>query len=78
MSSRQLDCEEVIELLFDYLDSEVSNELGSRIERHLKSCRDCFSRAEFEKHLRAKVRETAVAQAPERLQNRISEVLERF
>ncbi|MCH8529287.1 MAG: zf-HC2 domain-containing protein [Saccharospirillum sp.] len=74
----KLNCEEVIELLFDYLDQEISHPLSTHIERHLETCRDCFSRAEFEKRLRARVRESAEVQAPERLKLRIKSLIEKF
>lgn len=75
---RQLSCEEVIELLFDYLDQEVDEVLNSRIERHLETCRDCFSRVGFERRLRERVRDSGTAKAPDRLHRRIKSVLERF
>ena len=73
-----LSCEEVIELLFAYLDHEVGNELNERIEQHLENCRDCYSRAEFEHRLRARVRDSAEIKAPERLQRRIRKVIDEF
>lgn len=73
-----LRCEEVIELLFAYLDHEVDDKLNERIEQHLESCRDCYSRAEFERRLRARVQASTEVQAPERLQKRIRRVLDKF
>lgn len=73
-----LSCEEVIEMLFAYLDREVGDELTDRIEQHLESCRDCFSRVEFEKRLRAKVRASGEVQAPARLHKRIKIMLDEF
>lgn len=77
-ASERLTCEEVMELLFVYLDQEVGDELGSRIEHHLETCRDCFSRAEFERRLRDRVRDSGRARAPERLHKRIRKVLDEF
>ena len=73
-----LNCEEVIELLFAYLDHEVGDELNERIEQHLETCRDCYSRAEFERRLRARVRDSAQVKAPARLHNRIRQVLDKY
>ncbi len=78
MNARRLSCEEVIEELFAYLDREVNEALSAEIDRHLEKCRDCFTRAQFERKLRAKVAETANVSAPERLQRRIKAVLERY
>ncbi|EPC01098.1 hypothetical protein L861_11025 [Litchfieldella anticariensis FP35 = DSM 16096] len=78
MTRRELTCEEVIEQLFDYLDREVSSQHRADIERHLERCRDCFSRAEFEKRLRAKVEKSVSVQAPQRLRRRVKDLLDRF
>jgi anti-sigma factor (TIGR02949 family) len=61
MSVDKLSCEEVIEQLFTYLDGELTHDHAIAIDRHLERCRDCFSRAEFEKRLRARIRDSAKA-----------------
>jgi anti-sigma factor (TIGR02949 family) len=73
-----ISCEEVIEQLFDYLDREIDEDLSAVIDRHLEHCRDCFTRAEFERKLRAKVADSAEVKAPERLQRRIKGLLSEF
>lgn len=78
MSGHSLTCEEVIERLFDYLDRELDDQQAASIERHLHRCRDCFTRAEFEKRLRARVEATGTAAAPPRLRRRIRELIDRF
>lgn len=78
MSERELSCEEVIERLFDYLDQEMASQQAADIERHLHRCHDCFTRAEFEKRLRARVEAAGTASAPPRLQRRIRHLLDRY
>lgn len=78
MTDETLTCEEVIEHIFDYLDSELDQDTRDRIERHLETCRDCFSRAEFEERLRRKIRAAGSQRAPDHLQRRIRDMLERF
>ncbi|GGX66501.1 hypothetical protein GCM10007392_37750 [Saccharospirillum salsuginis] len=78
MSPRDIRCEEVIEQLFDYLDRELDEEMQHRIERHIEHCRDCFTRAEFEKRLRRRLGETSRVAAPESLHRRLREVMESF
>lgn len=78
MSSEHIDCEEVIEQLFAFLDSELGEEQQQRIEHHLSRCRDCFTRAEFERRLRARIREASEAKAPERLHRRVRDLLDEF
>lgn len=74
----QIDCEEVIAHLFAYLDNETSPEKCVEIERHLEECRACFSRAEFEKALRAKVNELGDKEAPATLRQRVAALLKKF
>lgn len=76
--SRPLDCEEVIDHLFDYLNRELDTETLAAIDRHIELCRGCFSRAEFERRLRARLAETGEAEAPESLRRRARSIIERF
>ncbi|WP_290637361.1 mycothiol system anti-sigma-R factor [Aquisalimonas sp.] len=78
MSQDDLTCEEVLEQLFAYLDEELDDARLAAIDRHLERCRDCFTRAEFEKRLRARVHRTGTAPAPERLRQRLKKVLDRY
>jgi len=73
-----LSCEDVLDHLFAYLDGELDAVIGEDIERHLEACRGCFSRAEFERRLRAKLAEAAAVEAPEALRRRIRLLIERF
>ncbi|MCP1676307.1 mycothiol system anti-sigma-R factor [Natronocella acetinitrilica] len=78
MSRRELSCEEVVRQLLEYLDQELDAQSSADIEHHLKRCRDCFTRAEFEKKLRSRVTDAASERAPEQLQERIKRILENF
>jgi anti-sigma factor (TIGR02949 family) len=78
MTQRELSCEEVIERLFDYLDRALDHQQAADIERHLARCRDCFTRAEFEKRLRARVEAAGTVKAPPRLRRRVQQLLDRF
>lgn len=75
---RPLDCEDVIARLFDYLDRELDAETLQAIDAHIALCRSCFSRAEFERRLRARVAEAGEAEAPASLRLRARRLLERF
>ena len=73
-----IDCEKVIAHLFAYLDNETDPEKRTDIERHLEECRACFSRAEFEKALRAKVNQLGDKEAPATLRQRVAALLKQF
>lgn len=79
MNAGDIRCEEVIEQLFRYLDREVDDATNERIREHMARCRDCFSRAEFERRLRERLRETvAHEKAPPRLQQRLQRLMKSF
>lgn len=78
MVERELSCDEVIEQLLAYLDGEVGEPDRAAIDWHLSRCRDCYTRAEFERKLRAKFAEATQAPAPARLRARIDRLLADF
>jgi anti-sigma factor (TIGR02949 family) len=74
----RIECEEAIRRLAEYLDGELDDGDAAGLERHLETCRSCWSRAEFERQLRermAALREDEVRPAFER---RIRGLLEQF
>ena len=50
-----INCEEALRLLAEYLDGELHGGAHVGVEQHLKTCRSCFSRAEFERRLKAEL-----------------------
>ena len=78
MTDEHMTCEEVIEHLFAFLDRELDADLSGRIEEHLERCRDCFTRAEFERRLRARVRDAAETRAPDTLHRRLRDLMDAF
>ena len=75
---QDITCEDVLKHLVDYLHGEVENDKVAEIEKHLDSCRNCFSRAEFEKALKDRVRDEAREKAPEALQERLKDLMDKF
>ena len=60
---RTLTCEEALRMLAEHLDGELHESHQNAMEAHLRTCRSCFSRAEFERRLKAQIgglREKAV------------------
>lgn len=78
MNENRLSCEEVVQQLFAYLDADLDDTASAHIHRHLETCRACCSRLEFEKRLRAKVRASGTQEAPERLYQRIRNILDPY
>lgn len=54
MTRREIrSCEDAIRLLAAHLDGELHDGARADMERHLDTCRSCYSRAEFEARLKA-------------------------
>jgi anti-sigma factor (TIGR02949 family) len=45
-------CEDALRVLAEHLDRELDETAAVQVERHLDTCRSCWSRAEFEKRLK--------------------------
>ena len=76
--ANKISCEEVISKLYDYLDQELGGSTCVDIDEHIKDCRECFSRAEFERALRKKVAGSIEADTPADTRNRLEALIKRF
>jgi mycothiol system anti-sigma-R factor len=45
-----IDCEQAMANLYDYLKQELTPDLVLEVRQHLDQCRDCFSSARFEEN----------------------------
>ncbi|HSM08915.1 MAG TPA: zf-HC2 domain-containing protein [Gemmatimonadota bacterium] len=71
-------CLQAIELFHAYLDGELDPVSTAEIEHHLDHCRGCYSRAEFEGLLTARLRAVAAETAPEGLRTRLRRLMDEF
>jgi anti-sigma factor (TIGR02949 family) len=77
-SGPRISCEEVLQHLLAYLDREVDAPTTALIDRHLEACRGCFTRAAFERKLKAHLRAAAEKPAPARVRARVKDILDKF
>lgn len=75
---RPIDCEQVVRMLVAYLDGEIGDEQRREMDHHLALCRSCFSRAEFEKRLRAHLVELGRGAVPPEFEHRIRSLIGQF
>jgi anti-sigma factor (TIGR02949 family) len=73
-----MSCEEVLRQLFAYLDRELDPRTAALIDRHIEACRGCYTRAAFERKLKARLRGAAEKPAPARLRERVKDILDKF
>ena len=73
-----IECEEVLRHLFAYIDGELDSAQQEQIGVHLGLCRSCFSRAEFERRLKAHMRSLGHDRAPAELERRIRALVDQL
>jgi anti-sigma factor (TIGR02949 family) len=78
MSTEIRTCEEALRVLAAHLDGEIDIAAGEQLERHLATCRSCYSRAEFEGRLKASIAELARKPVSPELAQRVRALIGRF
>lgn len=73
-----IDCEEVLRVMFAYLDGELDGADQRRVDAHLERCRSCLSRADFERRLRARLAELACEPVSPAFEHRIRTLIDQF
>jgi anti-sigma factor (TIGR02949 family) len=73
-----MDCATALRLLADYLDGELHDEPGHHLEHHLRTCRGCFSRAEFERRLKHEIGQLGREQVSSAFEARIRKLVGAF
>jgi len=66
-----MNCIEVVALLDQYVDRELSSEEVVEVQRHLDSCPPCLGLFHFEASVRRLVRHACNESAPDSLRERI-------
>ena len=67
----ETDCREVLDQVYEYLNSEVTPDDVARIRQHLDECAPCLQEYDIEDHLKALVRRCCQEAAPADLRVRI-------
>jgi anti-sigma factor (TIGR02949 family) len=78
MSDQEIDCEAALRRLFDFLDHELDEGERDAMQRHLATCRSCYSRASFEQRLKGKLRELEREEPAVDAEERIKRLLQSF
>jgi anti-sigma factor (TIGR02949 family) len=71
-------CEDALRVLAEHLDHELDQHLDRQLLEHLDSCRSCYSRAEFDRQLKAQVKELGREPVPATVVDRVHELLREF
>lgn len=73
------DCLQAFDHLYAYLNGELKDKNTlEMMEHHLSHCKSCFSRAQMERELNKRIKDSNVRKTPESLKNRIQDLLDDF
>lgn len=78
MNKRNIDCEQALRQIFEYIDHELGEADHEAMHRHLETCKGCFSRMEFERRLKEKVGALREEKPTEKVAERIKGLLKGF
>jgi len=74
----EIDCLQAIEMLYAYLDGELDDNELEQYEHHMGHCRSCFSRSQLETALNKRIQDSAKDKAPDALQERLRNIIDKF
>ena len=73
------DCLEAFDHLYAYLSGELKDEATrAKMEHHLGHCKSCFSRAQMERQLNERIKQSGKDKTPESLQKRLRNLMDDF
>lgn len=74
-----MNCKESFELIYRYLDKDLTGATFEELEVHFKICRSCWDRVEFEKRLKERLKNSCCKEkCSEALRERIKALLEKY
>jgi len=78
MTKHEIECEQALRQIFEYVDHELGEAERATMERHLHTCQSCYSRAEFEARLKVKLRELKKDDPDATVCERVKSLLDSF
>jgi anti-sigma factor (TIGR02949 family) len=76
--ANQMGCEEALKHLLEFIDHELSDSEQESVERHLRTCRGCCSRMEFESRLKERLSALSIEDVPSTTRDRVRNLITRF
>ena len=76
--NKNISCEEVIALLFDYLDGELAMQTEDEIDKHLEECKGCLKKAEFQLELKKRIGKLINGTQSKDLNHKINKLINSF
>lgn len=78
MTKHEIDCEQALKQVFEYIDHELAEGERDAMQHHLHTCKSCFSRYEFERRLKEKLGDLPREEVSSGVSDRIKKLLKSF
>jgi anti-sigma factor (TIGR02949 family) len=76
--THDMGCERALKRLVEFVDGELRESEHDGVEQHLRICRDCCSRMEFESRLKERLSALSSDDVPSTTRDRVRELIKRF
>ena len=76
--THDMGCERALKRLVEFVDGELPESEHDGVEQHLRICRDCCSRMEFESRLKERLSTLSSDDVPSKTRDRVRELIKRF
>ena len=71
-------CEEALKRLVEFVDHELPDSERDSVEQHLRICRNCCSRMEFERRLKERLSSLSTEDVPSTTRDRVRDLIKKF
>jgi anti-sigma factor (TIGR02949 family) len=76
--THDMDCEQALKRLVEFVDGELPHSEHDSVEQHLRICRNCCSRMEFETRLKERLSALSTKDAPSKTRDRVRDLIKKF
>jgi anti-sigma factor (TIGR02949 family) len=76
--THDIGCELALKRLIEYVDGELREGEHDSMEQHLRICRNCCSRMEFESRLKERLSTLSNDDVPSKTRDRVRDLIRRF
>jgi anti-sigma factor (TIGR02949 family) len=76
--THDIGCERALKRLVEFVDGELREGEHDSVEQHLRICRNCCSRMEFESRLKERLSALSTQEVPSTTRDRVRDLIRRF
>ena len=76
--THDIGCEQALKRLVEFVDGELREGEHDSMEQHLRICRNCCSRMEFESRLKERLSALSTQEVPSTTRDRVRDLIKRF